>query len=70
MSCSASTERQRAAVCPRRSVTHKRMTVLNTTDRHPAGRAAESGLVARRNKDERERKAGRKQNRENIETKN
>lgn len=45
VSCSASTQRQRAAVCPWRSVTHKQMTVLYTTDRRPAGRAAESGLV-------------------------
>lgn len=54
VSCSASTQRQRAAVCPRRPVTHKQMTVLYTTDRRPAGRAAESVC---RNNDERERKA-------------
>lgn len=69
VSCSASTQRQRAAVCPRRSVTHKQMTVLYTTDRHPAGRAAESGLERLGTKMRGRERRTETENREDIETK-
>lgn len=53
-------------------MTHKQMTVLYTTDRYPAGRAAESELVcACWNKDEcvwEGKKDRHKQNKANIET--